>query len=86
MPALVDAPGYFAPVQIRKRNAEWGHAVVNQRFNDAQLAFIRRVSDARAPWMQLTEHHGFAAAQALIAERHAGRINPRQGHVVLLPD
>jgi len=77
---------YFAPVQIRKRNAEWGHAVVNQRFKDAQLAFIRRVSDARAPWMQLTEHHGFAAAQALIAELHAGRINPRQGHVVLLPD
>ena len=22
---------YFAPVQIRKRNADWGHAVVNQR-------------------------------------------------------
>lgn len=75
---------YFAPVQIRKRNADWGHAEVNRKFNAAQLAFIRRVSDARAPWMQLAEHRGFEAAQALIAELHAGRIDPLQGHVVVL--
>jgi hypothetical protein len=59
----LDMPGpepkfYFAPVQIRKRNADWGHAVVNQRFNEAQLAFIRRVSDTDRPWMQLREHRG----------------------------
>ena len=35
---------YFAPVQIRKRNADWGHAEVNRRFNDAQLAFIERIA------------------------------------------
>ncbi|MGH6625448.1 MAG: DUF2855 family protein [Burkholderiaceae bacterium] len=75
---------YFAPVQIRKRNADWGHAVVNQRFNEAQLAFIRRVSDAQAPWMQVAEHCGFEAAQALIADLHAGRIDPLKGHVVVL--
>ena len=28
--------------QIKKRNADWGAAVVNRRFNEAQLAFIRR--------------------------------------------
>lgn len=75
---------YFAPVQIRKRNADWGHALVNQRFNDAQLAFIRRVADVQAPWMQLVEHHGFEAAQTLINDMHGGRIDPRQGHVVVL--
>ncbi len=75
---------YFAPVQIRKRNADWGHAVVNQRFNEAQLAFIRRVSDAQAPWMRVAESRGFEAAQALIADLHAGRIDPLKGHVVVL--
>lgn len=75
---------YFAPIQIRKRNADWGHAVVNQKFNAAQLAFIRRVSDARAPWMRVQEHHGFAAAQTLVEELHAGRVNPQVGHVVVL--
>ncbi len=75
---------YFAPVQIRKRNADWGHAVVNQRFKAAQLDFIRRVSDAQAPWMQLAEHRGFEAAQTLIADLHGGRIDPLKGHVVVL--
>lgn len=75
---------YFAPVQIRKRNADWGPEVVNQKFNAAQRAFIDRISDARQPWMQVQEHQGFAAAQALVEDLHAGRIDPQQGHVVIL--
>ncbi len=75
---------YFAPVQIKKRNADWGHDVVNQRFNEAQLRFIRRVSDSADPWMQVVENRGFAAAQQLIDDMHGGRTNPRQGHVVVL--
>jgi len=75
---------YFAPVQIRKRNADWGHAEVNRKFNEAQLAFIRRVGDPRHPWMALREHAGFEAAQSLIADLHAGRIDPAVGHVVVL--
>lgn len=87
----LDLPGpapkfYFAPVQIRKRNADWGHAVVNQRFNEAQLAFIRRISDAQQPWMQVVEHRGFEAAQALIDDLHGGRLDPQQGHVVVLDE
>lgn len=75
---------YFAPVQIRKRNADWGHAVVNQKFNAAQLAFIDRISDPARPWMQVQEHRGLEAAQQLIGELHAGRIDPRDGHVVVM--
>lgn len=75
---------YFAPVQIKKRNADWGHEVVNQRFNEAQGDFIRRISDPADPWMSLVESHGFDAAQTLIADLHAGRTQPRDGHVVLL--
>ncbi|RJG08092.1 DUF2855 family protein [Noviherbaspirillum cavernae] len=83
-----DLPGpeprfYFAPTQIRKRNADWGHEVVNQRFNEAQLRFIERVSASDKPWMKIAESHGYAETQQLIADMHGGRIDPRMGHVVV---
>ncbi len=84
-----DLPGpaprfYFAPDQIRKRNADWGHETVNRKFNEAQLRFIERVGQAHAPWLQIQEHSGFAAAGELIAALHGGRIDPLKGHVVTL--
>lgn len=75
---------YFAPVQIRKRNADWGYAEVNRRFNEAQLAFIRRVDDAARPWMRVIEHRGLEAAQPLIEALVAGKADPYEGHVVVL--
>jgi len=84
-----DLPGpepklYFAPVQIAKRNKDWGHDEVNRRFGDAQRAFYRRVADAQRPWMQVVEHRGLSAASALIADPVAGKIDPREGHIVVL--
>ncbi len=76
---------YFAPVQIKKRNIDWGHEEVNRRFNAAQLAFIDRISRPGEEWMRVVEHAGFDAAAALIEQMHDGRIDPRAGHVVLLP-
>jgi len=75
---------YFAPVQIRKRNADWGHAVVNQKFNAAQLSFIERIADHAWPWMRVVENKDYAAAQVLIEQLHAGRTDPREGQVVVL--
>jgi hypothetical protein len=75
---------YFAPYQIKKRNADWGAAEVTRKFNEAQLAFIRRVSDARKPWMGVKEHKGFGAGQDLVDALVAGRIDPKDGHVVVL--
>lgn len=75
---------YFAPIQIKKRNADWGPAEVTRRFNEAQLAFIRRVSDREKPWMQVKEHVGFSAGQQLIEALCSGDVDPRDGHVVVL--
>ena len=75
---------YFAPVQIAKRNKDWGHDEVNRRFGDAQRDFVRRVADPEKPWMKLVEHRGFDAAAALIADMTTGRVNPIDGHVVVL--
>jgi hypothetical protein len=75
---------YFAPYQIKKRNSDWGAAEVTRKFNEAQLAFIRRVSDAQTPWMQVKLHAGFKAAQDLIEALVKGHIDPKHGHVVVL--
>jgi hypothetical protein len=74
---------YFAPVQIKKRNADWGPAVVNQRFGEAQQAFIEHVRTAQ--WLRVERHAGFEAAQRLIVELCEGRIDPQRGHVLELP-
>jgi hypothetical protein len=53
------------------------------RFNEAQLAFFRRVGDAQKPWMS-TKHDGHEAAEALSEALVKGRIDPEDGHVVVL--
>jgi hypothetical protein len=75
---------YFAPVQIAKRNKDWGHDQVNKRFGETQRAFIQRVANPSKPWMKLVEHKGFDAAAALLKDMAEGRVNPSDGHVVLL--
>lgn len=84
-----DLPGpkpvpYFAPYQIKKRNTDWGPAEVTRKFNEAQLAFTRRISDPKRPWTKVIAHDGFAAAQALVEALVLGRIDPKDGHVVVL--
>jgi len=74
---------YFAPVQIRKRNKDWGHDEVNRRFNSAQSNFIDWVSSGESPRMQILESRGFEQAQKLIRNLHDGWIDPRKGHVVV---
>jgi len=73
---------FFAPVQIKKRNADWGPAVVSQRFGVAQERFLRHVGDVG--WLRVTEHRGFDAARRLIVELCAGRADPQLGHLVRL--
>jgi hypothetical protein len=57
---------------------------VNRRFNEAQLAFIRRVQEGPQPWLEVEERAGLAAAQPLFADLCAGGVDPRTGHVVVV--
>jgi hypothetical protein len=75
---------YFAPVQIRKRNADWGPAVVNEKFNAAQRRFIDHVRQPAHGWLTVVEEAGMAAAQQRIAALHAGKSHPREGYVIRL--
>ncbi|SOY41398.1 DUF2855 family protein [Cupriavidus taiwanensis] len=75
---------YFAPVQIRKRNADWGPQEVNRRFNAAQRRFIDHARDPGNGWLTLVEESGFEAAQARIARLATGSAAPQEGYVVVV--
>jgi hypothetical protein len=75
---------YFAPNQIKKRNSDWGPAEVTRRVNDAELSFIASIKRANPSWMEINEHHGFVAAQALIRDLCNGKVDPKDGHAVVL--
>ncbi|MEL0166751.1 MAG: DUF2855 family protein [Pseudomonadaceae bacterium] len=75
---------YFAPYQIKKRNADWGAAEVTRKFNEAQLAFIDRVKNPAAPWMNVIEHAGLEQGKTLVEDLVGGRIDPKAGHTVVL--
>ncbi len=67
------------PIRSRSATLTGGPAEVTRRFNEAQLAFIARVSDAQQPWMQVSEHAGLEAAQTLAEALIKGDINPLGG-------
>ena len=89
-PAALPGPTpqfYFAPHQIKKRNADWGPAEVNRRLHASQSRFIAHVAAANPPWMRLVETTGFEAAApaasataAADTPRDAGKL-PQSGTV-----
>ena len=84
-----DMPGpratlFFAPAQVKKRSADWGPAVLQQRMLDAWRQFRDRATDPAAPWVEVQWHRGAAAVQAAHTEVLAGRGNPRLGHMLSL--
>ncbi len=82
-----DLPGpratlFFAPAQIKKRNADWGAAELGQRLVQAWQAFSTQVSNPAAPWLTVQHHGGPQAVQAAYAQVLAGRGDPRTGHML----
>lgn len=73
---------FFAPDQGQKRMAEWGAAVFRERLGRAQIAFLEAVSAGNPPTLQLVQGAGLPAAEKVIADLVAGRVDPRQGHVL----
>ena len=73
---------FFAPAQIKKRQADWGPQVFGKQLVQAWQQFLARVSDPAAPWL-VPEHH---AGQPAVAETYqlvlGGHANPRQGHIL----
>ena len=87
-----DLPGpratlFFAPAQIKKRNAEWGADGLGQRLLQAWHAFVGKVSDPAAPWLVVERHRGPDAVEAAYAKVLGGHGDPRVGHILsMLPN
>ncbi|KQP19758.1 DUF2855 family protein [Pseudorhodoferax sp. Leaf267] len=84
-----DLPGpratlFFAPAQVKKRNDDWGAATLNARLLEAWQAYIARVADPAAPWLQPRHHRGPQAVQAAYLDVLGGRGDPRVGHMLSL--
>lgn len=83
----LDQPGpkakvFFAPVQIRKRNKDYGPAELTRQFSAAQNSFIAHVAAETPPWMRIVEHVGVVAAANLVTDLHAGRCAADIGNVI----
>jgi hypothetical protein len=75
---------FFAPIQIRKRNADWGPEGVSQHIGEGLLQFFQKVTATEKPLLKVVENRGFEAAQAVIARLFHGQVAPIEGHVIRL--
>ena len=75
---------FFAPIQIRKRNAEWGPEGVSQHIGEGLLRFFRQVTAREKPLLEVIESRGYEAAQSVISRLFHGQVPPVEGHVIRL--
>ena len=73
---------FFAPAQAKKRQADWGAAVLQQRLLASWREFLSTVTSSTTPWLQVQRHQGAAAAQSAYLDLLAGRTDPKLGHVL----
>ena len=84
-----DLPGpkptlFFAPAQIKKRNAEWGAAGLQARIADAWRAFMLPVMREQNGWMRVVAGRGPVKVERVYGDMLAGRVRPDEGHVLTL--
>lgn len=75
---------FFAPAQIKKRQADWGPQLLRERMVQAWQAFRAAATGGAAPWLAVEHHSGPQAVEAAYAQVLAGRGDPRQGHMLSL--
>ncbi|WP_027923397.1 DUF2855 family protein [Pseudomonas sp. URMO17WK12:I12] len=75
---------FFAPVQLRKRNAEWGAERVSQHIGEGLQRFYGQVTAPANPLLEVVESDGYEAAQTVITRLFNGQVAPMQGHVIRL--
>jgi hypothetical protein len=84
-----DLPGprpalFFAPAQVKKRQADWGPGELGRRLVQAWRTFAAKAGDSGQPWIVVAHHRGPQAVQSAYAQVLAGRGDPRQGHILSL--
>lgn len=75
---------FFAPIQIRKRNTDWGPEGVSRHIGEGLREFYKKVTAIEKPLLVVVESRGFEAAQDVIARLFHGQVAPSEGHVIRL--
>ena len=77
---------FFAPAQIKKRNAEWGAAELQQRIAAAWSGFMGVVNAGAqgSGWLKVVEARGEAAVAQVYRDMLAGSVRPDEGHILSL--
>jgi Protein of unknown function (DUF2855) len=75
---------FFAPAQVKKRNADWGAASLQQRIATAWLAFMKPVTNAQRPWLHVVRGSGPQAVAQTYLALLDGKVSPMEGHVLAL--
>jgi hypothetical protein len=70
---------FFAPAQIKKRSEDWGAAELGRRFGVDSLAFVKTVTNAAKPWLQVAWHRGEAEIAQVYQALLAGRVPAQTG-------
>lgn len=71
---------FFAPIQIRKRNADWGPKKVAETIGEGLVRFYGQVK----PLLEVVVGDGYPAAQDLIHKLVNGEVPPTEGHIITL--
>jgi len=75
---------FFAPAQIKKRIADWGHEELQRRIAVAWKAFLGEVSTPGREWMKVVRGKGQTDIERVYQAMLDGRADPREGHVLSL--
>ncbi len=79
---------FFAPAQVKKRSAPppegWGLDGLSQRFGLSWAGFITAAQQANPPWVQIVPHSGPGAVQQAYLAMLAGRVDAREGLMLVL--
>ena len=77
---------FFAPAQIKKRNAEGGAVDLQKRIAAAWSGFMGVVNagSAGAGWLRVVEARGEAAVAQVYREVLAGNVRPEEGNILSL--
>jgi len=73
---------FFAPAQVKKRNADWGAAGLQQQIANAWAAFMVPVTAPGKPWLRVVQGRGEAAVEATYAALLGGTMKPDEGHML----
>jgi hypothetical protein len=73
---------FFAPAQAKKRQEDWGAAVLQQRLLQSWQEFLGVVAAQPRPWLVPATTRGAAAAREAFGSVLGGRMDPRTGLLV----